>query len=169
MNVEELMTPNLEVCAPDTTLADAAMRMWHNDCGTLPVTDGSGRVLGMITDRDICMGLATRQQSPDSVRVSDVMSGSVCACAPGDEVHTAMDKMAEAKVRRLPVVNEQGELCGVLSLNDIILRAESKKPAGRGKAKLRGITYEDAMHTLKAVSTHWLPATVGNDGSLNGR
>lgn len=169
MNVEELMTPNLEVCAPDTTLANAAMQMWHNDCGALPVADQNNKILGMITDRDICMGLATRQQSPDSVRVADVMSSNVYACAPDDEVHTAMETMAEAKIRRLPVVNKEGELCGILSLNDIILRAEQKKSAGRGKAKLRGITYEDAMHTLKAVSTHWLPATADSSEHKNGR
>lgn len=158
MTVEELMTPNLEVCRPDSTLTDAAMRMWHNDCGALPVTDGNNRVVGMITDRDICIGLATRHRSPDETCVGDVMSTNVCACGPEDEIHTAMDKMAEAKVRRLPVLNGDGELCGILSLNDVILRAEHKKPGGR--SKLRGITYDDAMQTLKAVSAHWLPATI---------
>lgn len=169
MNVEEIMTPDLEVCTPDTTLAEAAMKMWHNDCGALPVADGENRIMGMVTDRDICIGLATRGKSPDTVRVADVMSSDIRSCSPDDQVRSAMDTMARARVRRLPVVNADGELCGMLSLNDIILRAEHKKPGGRGKAKLSGITYDDAMQTLKAVSTHWTAATADGAEKRNGR
>lgn len=155
MKVDELMTPNLGVCSPNTSLAEAAMLMWHNDCGVLPVADHQNKILGMITDRDICIGLATRKQSPENVHVQDVMSVDVCSCTPEDKVHTALDLMAKAKVRRLPVLNDEGELCGMLSLNDIILRAEHKKPSGRGKSKLQSVTYEDTMHALKSISTHW--------------
>ena len=128
MKVEELMTPIVETCRPDTTLTDAAMRMWHHDCGVLPVIDRSDRVVGIITDRDISIGLALRHRSPDEVSVADVMATDLYTCTSDDDVHRAMETMAEAKVRRLPVIDGH-QLVGIVAVADVA-RALPDRPVG---------------------------------------
>lgn len=109
----------------------------------------------MITDRDICIAAATKHRLADSVLVGEVMSKGTFTCMPTDDVRTAIDRMVEGQVRRLPVVDKDGHLKGILSLNDLALAAEkSDRRAGEG------ITYADVVKALKAVSAHRLPAAV---------
>src|SRR5215469_8618636 len=94
-------------------------------CGVLPAVASSGEVVGMITDRDICMAAAIRHCDPASIRVSEVISGNVYACSPDAEIHTAFTVMRQKHVRRLPVVTaEEGKLVGILSINDMELLPE---------------------------------------------
>lgn len=137
MLVESLMTRDVEVCRPDSTLADAAAVMWRRDCGVVPVVEEGGRVVGVVTDRDICMALSMRGQRAAEVRVAEVLTGGVQTCTPVDDVREALEAMARRQVRRLPVVDSRGQLVGVLSVNDIIRhtrKAKSKKRVSRRAA-----------------------------------
>lgn len=129
MKVKELMTPDVKYCTLDTNLAAAAKIMWEGDCGAVPVTDESGRVVGMITDRDICIAGATRSRTEGEIPVQDVISKAVYTCTPGDDVRAALDTMRTRKVRRLPVVAPDGRLAGILSIRDIASQARSGKGA----------------------------------------
>ena len=132
MRVREWMTSRPEACDPDTDLAAAAMIMWRNDCGFVPVVEKhDGKLVGVITDRDICMALATRHVVAEDARVGDVMAREPHTCSSDDEVHTALQTMAAHQVRRLPAVDARGALEGVLSLNDLVRHAGAIAPRGR--------------------------------------
>jgi CBS domain-containing protein len=152
MKVREIMTSEPVTCSPADLVTVAAARMWEGDCGLLPVVE-EGRVVGVVTDRDICMGTALQGKDPRQVRVGDVCSKDVSSCGADDEVAMALAVMAENQVRRLPVLQD-GKLAGVLSLNDAILEAEAA--AGKEKAP----THEQVIGALQAVSAHrGLPAS----------
>src|ERR1700752_2419423 len=102
MKVKDIMTSDVKYCSLDTNLAAAAKIMWEDDCGAVPVTDDRGKVVGVITDRDICIASATRSRTEGEIPVQDVVSQTLHACAPGDDVRTAMDIMKKQQVRRLP-------------------------------------------------------------------
>jgi CBS domain-containing protein len=149
MNVQEIMTRDVQSCGPDTNLAAAAHMMWDTDCGALPVLSVQGQVMGMITDRDICMATVTKNRPPSEITVRETVSGKAYACRISDDIHTAMDIMKRERVRRLPVVDEEGVLQGLISMNDFILLAGETR-AGKAPA----ISYEDVARTLKAISAH---------------
>jgi CBS domain-containing protein len=86
MKVRDLMTTDVKSCSSDTNLAAAASRMWEGDCGALPVVDDDGKFIGMITDRDICMAVATRPRLASDILVGEVTSGAIYVCHPTDEV-----------------------------------------------------------------------------------
>jgi CBS domain-containing protein len=121
MKVADLMTTDLVTCTPDTNLAEAAKRMWDRDCGILPVVDRHGHVAGLITDRDICMAVATKHRPASRISVSEVTAGRVVTVAPADDVEIALQRMAAHQVRRLPAIDQSGALKGIVSLNDIVL------------------------------------------------
>jgi len=85
--------------------ARAAKIMWDCDCGVVPVVDEERRVVGMVTDRDICMAAATRAAKPSDIQVRDVMSRDVASCGVGDDVHVALNTMKAQRVRRLAVLD----------------------------------------------------------------
>jgi CBS domain-containing protein len=119
IRVGAVMTDGVQACSPDDLLHRAAQIMWDGDCGCVPVVDAAGRLCGLITDRDICMAAYTKGLPLSSIRVADVMSRSVRSCAPDETLERAIGIMAEAEVRRLPVVAEDGTLRGIVSLADI--------------------------------------------------
>jgi CBS-domain-containing membrane protein len=124
MKVREFMTTVAHTCRPEDTLDKAAHLLWAHDCGSLPVIAADGRVLAMITDRDVCMGAFLRGQALSGVRVGDSMSHGVISCQPDDDLAVAAGKMAQHRVRRLPVIDAQGRIAGILSLNDLACRTE---------------------------------------------
>jgi CBS domain-containing protein len=133
MTVRELMSTPPQTCQPETNLAAVTHVMWEQDCGFIPVVDAAGDVIGVITDRDICVAAATRRLLPEQIAASDVMSPSVHTCLPGDTVEQALSIMKQFQVRRLPVVDASGRLQGVLSMNDIA-RAVGRKGAPTASA-----------------------------------
>ena len=149
MNVQDIMTSDVQCCGPDTNLATAAKIMWDTDCGVLPVLNVEGQVLGVITDRDICMACATKNRAPSEITVRETVSRKTYTCKMSDDVHPVMDIMKREQVRRLPVVDEKGVLQGLISMNDFILLAGETK-AGKALA----ISREDVARTLKAISAH---------------
>ncbi len=152
MKVKEIMTPNARACTPTDTLAAAARFMWDDDCGILPVVTDGGKVIGLITDRDICMAAAMNSRNLSNTAVEDVISGKVYAASPDDDVRKALETMRERKIRRLPVVAADGTLDGILSMNDVVLRAQEA-----GDKKDPDVAYADVVNTYKAICAHPLP------------
>jgi CBS domain-containing protein len=144
MNVQDLMTQHPECCGPDTNLAAVTEQMWNMDCGVLPIVE-NGKLKGIITDRDICIALGTQNRLAGDTLTRDVATGEVVTCRPEDDVRIAMAAMRHARVHRLPVVSSEGEVLGILSLNDIILAANREHET---------IDFAEVIETLKAVNKH---------------
>jgi CBS domain-containing protein len=136
MKVEEIMTTNVVTCTPQTDMAAAAGLMWENDCGTLPVVE-DGRVVGMITDRDICISAASKNRDLGHIAVGEAITREVYACTPDSDVRDALALMRGQQIRRLPIIDLSGKLRGVLSLKDIALKTE------RNDENVPGVTYVD--------------------------
>jgi CBS domain-containing protein len=117
MRVEELMAKEVRTCGPDDPINEAARIMWEADCGCVPVVE-RGRLVGMLTDRDACMAAYTKGRGFLEIPVREAMSRAVRTCSPGDDVESALETLREAKVRRLPVVDENCRLVGLFSLSD---------------------------------------------------
>jgi CBS domain-containing protein len=121
MTVRDVLTERVATCQPGTNLAAASALMWENDCGVLPVLTETGELAGILTDRDICIALGTRNRLPSEITAREVMGSGPSICKPTDDIRSALQIMREAKVRRLPVVDENGVLEGVVSISDIVL------------------------------------------------
>jgi CBS domain-containing protein len=119
MQVETVMTSDVWTCGPHDTLEHAAHLMWERDCGVIPVVDRDRRVVGMVTDRDVCMAAYTKGRPLSHVRVDEIMSCRIHAVCIGDSVSHAEHLMREFQVRRLPVVDGSGYLVGLFSLVDL--------------------------------------------------
>ena len=149
MKVKEIMSANAKACTLTDNLADAARSMWNTDCGILPVVAEGGKVVGLITDRDICMAAAIQGRHLENIAIEDVSSGRVFSCKPDDDVRVALKLMQENKVRRLPVVADDGKLAGILSMNDIVVNAK-ELPDKKGA----NVSYADVVETYKAICAH---------------
>ena len=134
MDVGQLMVREVETCRPLDTLNTAARIMWEHDCGCVPVVDDDARVVGMLTDRDICMAAYTQGRPLDAIPVANVMSKDVHTCKADDPIAFAQGIMRAYKVRRLPVTDADGHLLGILSLNDIARQAVLERTRKTKKA-----------------------------------
>jgi len=147
MKVRELMSDHVETCLPATSLTDAAMAMWRRDCGIMPVVRADdGRLVGVITDRDICIATATRHTAPENVRVGEVMQTDIATCRPDEDIADALDSMRLRQVRRLPAVDANNKIVGLLSLNDIVQHAEPMGTKGRPT-----VPSEEVMLAFKSI------------------
>ncbi len=127
MNVQALMNSNVKYAGTDASVADVITVMEKNDCGAVPIVNAQNKVVGMVTDRDICLALGRRALPAAAVPVTEVMSRNVYACGPDEEVPAALQTMRNKKVRRLPVIDSSGRLVGILSMDDVVLHAEAMK------------------------------------------
>lgn len=129
MKIEEVMSRDVETCRPTDTLSSAAQRMWDHDCGCIPVVDDEDprHLVGMLTDRDICMAVHFRDRSPAEVTVGEVMSGTVRTIGPGETLLDAEAVMRDAQVRRLPVVDDRRRLLGIVSIADLARTAARER------------------------------------------
>jgi CBS domain-containing protein len=125
MKVQDVMVKKVSVCESDNNLAQVASIMWNERCGLLPVLDSRGKVMSVITDRDVCIALGTRNLRASEVQVKNVSPPRVFSCAPTDDIVSALDTMVSQNVRRLPVIGEDGKLAGILSIDDVLLHSES--------------------------------------------
>ena len=134
MKARELMTAQPACCTPDETVGDAARLMKEHDCGCIPVVEDkeTDRLVGVITDRDIACRCTAEDKGPET-RVAEVMSRDPTCCRPEDEVDSVERIMAEAQVRRVPVVDERGCCVGMIAQADLALnqRAASESEVGR--------------------------------------
>jgi len=134
MQVKDIMTRDVEIARRDTLLTDAAERMRSHDIGMLPVWDGD-QLVGVVTDRDITVRATANKLHPELVRCQDVMTPNVVFCFEDQEVAEAGAIMQDHKIRRLPVVNRQRRLVGIISIGDIAL--------GTGDTKLVGVSIQE--------------------------
>ncbi len=145
MKARELMSHHVQTCRAGATLAEAARIMWEADLGALPVVDEEGRVIAMITDRDICMAAYTQGVPLTQSSVASAMSKRLVSCSPRASLHEIEHKMLDAQVRRIPVIDELGALSGIVTLGDIARHTQSGSLLERFGAA--GVT-----RTLSAVS-----------------
>jgi CBS domain-containing protein len=147
MKVRELMTANVDACRPHDSLNRAAQLMWENDCGAVPVIDEDWRVIGIVTDRDICMAAYTQGRPIAESRVDTAMARGAVTCSGEDEVTHAAKLMREHQVRRLPVIDND-RLIGMISLSDLARQAERERVS---KTKKRAIRESEVVATFGAV------------------
>ena len=148
MKVSELMTEEVKICYQHDSLNRAAQLMWENDCGAVPVVDSELKVIGMLTDRDICMAAYTQGVALVGASVGSAMSGDVRVCAASDNITSAAELMAEHQIRRLPVVDKDQKLVGILSMSDIAREADRLRAS---KSKKRPLKDSDLIETLGAI------------------
>jgi len=144
MQIREAMTPDVRTVTPTTTLREAAHLMAGIDAGILPVSEGD-RLVGMVTDRDIAVRGIGAGKGPDTT-VGDVMTHEVRYCFDDETIEDVCENMADIQVRRLPVVNRQKRLVGIVSLADIV-SASAGEDAGQA---LEGITRPSGLHNQSA-------------------
>lgn len=143
MKIKELMSHPAVTCPASATLDQAARLMWEFDCGVVPVTDDKGHLTGILTDRDVCMAAYTQGRLLQDLPVTIAMARNVIAVHEDDAVETAEHLMADNQIRRLPVLDYNGHVLGVVSLNDISRLAQSAK---------RSVVDRELVSTIAAVS-----------------
>jgi CBS domain-containing protein len=126
-NAGSCMTTEVGSCRPDSGMDEAASTMWASDLSCLPVVDEGDRVVGIVTDRDICMAAFTQGKSLSAIPVREGMTRKVFTCADTDSIEQAVRTMIEHAVRRLPVVDSDGRLLGVVSRDDRQSKARLRK------------------------------------------
>ncbi len=152
MNVEKIMSHQLTTCGPGDTLEQAASLMWDGDYGCLPVTlEGNRRIEGIITDRDICMAALFKGKALREILVADVMAKTVLTCRTTDDIEHVQRQMQDEQVRRLPVVNADGAVVGIVSMADLVCESARSQYMQRPE-----VPASDVMVTLAKIST---PAT----------
>jgi CBS domain-containing protein len=154
MKVRDCMTTDVGYCQPNAPLTQAAEIMWQRDCGVVPVTDENQRVIGMITDRDICFAVVTKNRLPSDIKTGEVIrQNEVKTCSPGDSIEDALKTLKRHQLRRLPVVNKDGVLVGILALADLIRAMGKDKDAVPRKKLLAAL--KEISH-LRPITLHAL-------------
>ena len=148
MKIKEIMTSGPMTCSPETNLAAAAALMLEADCGILPVVDEHGKLVGVVTDRDMYIALATRNTLASQLTVGEVARTQVFTCGPDDDVQAALATMKRHRVRRLPVEGFGGTVAGIVSMNDILLAAGPRK----------AVRSDQVLDTFQAICAHHHPA-----------
>lgn len=146
MKIREIMTPEVKLVDGDATVEDAARTMKEADVGLLPVGEGD-RLIGMITDRDIAVRAAAANKNPAQTKVRDAMTADVKYCYGDDEADNVASNMSEIQLRRLPVLNRDKRLVGIVSLADIA-RKDDEKKAGEA---LRSVAAPGGQHRTAAA------------------
>lgn len=146
MRVRELMTQPVYSCSIEDRANTAAQIMWEHDCGVVPVVDQGGRVVGVLTDRDLCMAAHFQNRPLTDIAIASVMAQQVCTCLAEDDVVEAERLMAERQIHRLPVVSNDGSLIGILSLADVARQAKGTT-SGR-----RDDVVSQLANTVSAIS-----------------
>jgi len=146
MRVADVMMRTPASCTANTNLAAAVELLWHKNCGMLPITTPEGKVTGVITDRDICIALGTRNRPAAEITVAEVQPQKLFACRADDDILTALAILADAKIRRLPVLDTEGHLEGVLSLDDIVQHASATTAR-----RLPDLSNSDVLEHMKRI------------------
>ncbi len=147
MNVSDLMMTDVESCHPSSSLQDIAITMWNKDCGSIPIIDEQNKIVSIVTDRDIAMAAALKHKALCDITVDEVTADHpIFTCNPSDDIHIALDIMQLNEIRRLPVVTDEGELTGILSIGDIV--------GATAPGNNADLSASDTINTLKSVFTH---------------
>jgi CBS domain-containing protein len=140
MKISDVMTSDVQTVRPDQPVQDAANFMLSADAGSIPVTEGE-RLIGMITDRDIAVRGIAKGYGPDTP-VRDLMTDDLIVVRVDDDIEEAATKMSEAQVRRLPVIDSDERLCGIVSLADLCRETDSETAS----QALEGISQPGGQH-----------------------
>lgn len=146
MKVKDVMTQSAVCCNADTNVGHAVELLWVNNCGMLPVVGNDGKIQSVVTDRDIAIAMGTRNRLPGEIAVGEIATRNVVTCKPEDEIHEALQTMAEKQVRRLPVVDNEGIPLGILSMDDIITHGDIGKWQGSCE-----LSAEEIIRALKKL------------------
>jgi len=156
MRVRELMTQPVYSCSIHDRANAAAQIMWEHDCGVVPVVDANKRVVGVVTDRDLCMAVHFQNRPLTDIPIAGVMAQQVCTCLAEDDVIEAERLMAEKQIHRLPVVtDDDGSLIGILSLADVARQTRNTTSRQRDEA----VTH--LANTVTAISEPHRPTAAG--------
>ncbi len=161
MKVKDIMTSDsLKYCGPETKLHEAAKIMRTGNCGALPVLNAKKQVVGIITDRDICLSVGKdKGQSAIESNVGATMSQQVYTILESDNVNTALGKMRANRIGRLPVVDQDGQLKGILSLHDLLVESiETGKP----DLSQKSVPGENIFKTIRALSDRYFQQSASN-------
>ena len=151
MNVRDIMSTTVSCCGLHDDLESIALLMMNTDCGSIPITNDLGQPIGMITDRDIAIAAAARHKALWQLHAEDFLTGQpVTVCSVDDDIHAALAVMQRARVHRLPVVNGDSEVLGILSMDDVVSYAERGK-RGQGSPDL---SFDDTVIALKGMCRH---------------
>jgi CBS domain-containing protein len=140
MKVSDVMTRNVKTVRPDQPVQEAAQFMLSEDAGSMPVSDGD-RLIGMITDRDIAVRGVAKGHGPDTP-VRELMTNEIICARPDDDVEDVATKMSRAQVRRLPVIDENERICGIVSLGDLARETDDDS----AEQALEGVSAEGERH-----------------------
>jgi CBS domain-containing protein len=140
MKIRDVMTSEVQTIGPDQTAREAAAFMLSADAGSIPVTDGD-KLIGMITDRDIAVRGVAKGHGPDTP-VRDLMTSGIVCVNIDDDMDAVASKMSDAQVRRLPVIDEQQRLCGIVSLGDLSRESEGEQ----AQQALEGVSAPGGQH-----------------------
>ena len=140
MKISDVMTRDVQTVRPDQTAREAAGFMLSADAGSIPVTEGD-RLIGMITDRDIAVRGVAEGHGPETP-VRELMTNDVVAARIDDNIDDVAARMSEAQVRRLPVVDDQQKLCGIVSLGDLSREGSD----GAAEQALEGVSQSGGQH-----------------------
>lgn len=130
MQLRDIMTRDVDVVRPEAPIREAAMKVRSLDVGPIPVCDGE-RLIGMLTDRDITIRAVAERRDPDETPVRDVMTHDVAFCFEDQDVEQAAALMEQRQIRRIPVLNEQKRLVGIVSLGDLALGTRDPERVGQ--------------------------------------
>jgi CBS domain-containing protein len=144
MKIRDVMTAGPKACSADTNIATAAALMLDADCGVLPVVDKDGMLTGIVTDRDLFIALATRDKLASQLTVGEVARVDVFTCGPDDSVQAALATLKRHHIRRLPVVDAERTVVGIVSMNDLVLAVGSRK----------GVRSDEVVDTLRGICGH---------------
>lgn len=136
--VHQIMTEKVQTCQPTSKLHDAAKIMVESDCGSVPVVDSGNHVVGMITDRDIALGAYRKKKTLQDIQVDEVMTKDLITCTRDEPIESLEQKMADAQVRRIPVVDDDNKLIGLVSLGQL--------------ARDKGVSESEVGSTLAKIS-----------------
>lgn len=155
MKVREVMKAHPRVARPLHNLAVAGRLMEEIDVGFLPVIGEDGGLVGVVTDRDICLALTTQDLRPSATNVDEIMTTNVFSCAEDDNILDALATMRERRVRRLPVLDSEGHLSGIVSLDDLVLSAREAESSS-------ALSFAEVTRTIQAINQHPVPGPLAH-------
>jgi len=145
MRIDELMTSPIVTCQSNETLEAAARELWDRDCGALAIVNDQGHLVGMLTDRDICMGALMQGKPLADIPIHTAMSQTVYAVTRDSSLAEVEALMADQQIRRVPVVDDERRPIGVITVNDLVAAATAPSPR---------IADRRVMATLAAIGAH---------------
>lgn len=129
MKIQEIMSKNPQSVSSNDKLSLAAEKMKKLDVGFLPVVD-NGKISGVVTDRDIIIRAVANHKNPEEAKVKDCMSSKASCCFEDDDIQKAVNLMEDKQIRRLPIINRQNKLVGVVTIGDLAIQAHNQKLSG---------------------------------------